>query len=256
MAQQKLDQAMAGARLVALGRFAGAHEIPQGFMGRIRDAGARQVTGATTSRQPFGVAAIRLYPGRRPWWESRRRDYVTPHPAPSMANRGHSPLGPPHSTLPARRPVPACAPPAGGPPPGDLESLRAHARARRRHGAHGRRHAPRSVRRDGPAAVLHLHRRVRAERRAAHVGSRVGDPPLARARAGRLDRGVRAVADRVRGDAVLPPGRHPLGASVQVGSGHLPGLSCIALAGVLFVSCIPEAKGRTRRRSAPVWRQG
>jgi len=53
---------MAGAELVLLRRFSGAHQIAQGLVGGIRDPHRRQIAGAVTPGELLGISAVGLDP--------------------------------------------------------------------------------------------------------------------------------------------------------------------------------------------------
>ncbi len=60
MAQQELAQPLTRAVLILPGVLAGSHQVPQGFVIRIRDPHRRKIAGTITARQFRGIAPIRL----------------------------------------------------------------------------------------------------------------------------------------------------------------------------------------------------
>jgi hypothetical protein len=74
MPEQKFTQPVARAELIFFSRFPGPYQIPQSFVRVVWNPDRCEFTGAVTTRQLFGVAAVRLYPvagfGRYQCWRN------------------------------------------------------------------------------------------------------------------------------------------------------------------------------------------
>jgi hypothetical protein len=62
MPEQKFTQPVARTKLILLGGFPRSHQISQRFVRGVGYPNRRQLTGAITTRQLLGVAAIGLHP--------------------------------------------------------------------------------------------------------------------------------------------------------------------------------------------------
>ncbi len=80
VAQEELPEPVARAELVLLGRLAGPHEIPQRFVGRVRDPDWGEVAGPVAVGELGGVASVGLHPIPRLGRDEGGGDDVTVHP--------------------------------------------------------------------------------------------------------------------------------------------------------------------------------
>jgi hypothetical protein len=79
VAQQKLSQSVAVAKLIFLGRLARPHQIAQSLVCGVRNPHRSQLAGAVTSRQLFRIAAVRLHPIPGLARHQRRRNHFARH---------------------------------------------------------------------------------------------------------------------------------------------------------------------------------
>ena len=82
MAQQKLLQPVPRPQLILLRGFARPHQVPQGFMRRIRHPHRRQISTAITPGQLLGIPPVGLHPIPRLHRNQSRRDHHTADPRP------------------------------------------------------------------------------------------------------------------------------------------------------------------------------